>query len=94
LWPGDITDQRQAAPAVESVVSELGRLDTVVNNAGTMGVGPAVDSPLEEWERMVAINVQGLLYVTHAALPHLLRPRRARRGRWRTWSTSAQPRVG
>ncbi|CAG6397110.1 SDR family NAD(P)-dependent oxidoreductase [Streptomyces cocklensis] len=69
----DITDQRQAAAAVESVVSELGRLDTVVNNAGTMGVGPVVDSPLEEWERMVEINVRGLLYVTHAAVPHLLR---------------------
>lgn len=69
----DITDQQQAAAAVESVVAELGRLDTLVNNAGTMGVGPVVDSPLEELERMVEINVQGLLYVTHAALPHLLR---------------------
>ncbi|MEY9894246.1 NADP-dependent 3-hydroxy acid dehydrogenase YdfG [Catenulispora sp. MAP5-51] len=69
----DITDQPQAAAAVESVVKELGRLDTVVNNAGTMGVGQAVDSPLEEWEKMLEINVRGLLYVTHAALPHLLR---------------------
>ncbi|MEU2622983.1 SDR family NAD(P)-dependent oxidoreductase [Streptomyces sp. NPDC007157] len=69
----DITDQQQATAAVQRVVSELGRLDTVVNNAGTMGVGQAVDSPLEEWERMIEINVQGLLYVTHAALPHLLR---------------------
>ena len=69
----DITDQPQAAAAVDGVVTELGRLDTVVNNAGTMGVGQAVDSPLEEWERMIEINVQGLLYVTHAALPRLLR---------------------
>ncbi|MFD8221383.1 SDR family NAD(P)-dependent oxidoreductase [Streptomyces sp. NPDC059697] len=65
----DITDQQQAAAAVESVVAELGRLDTVVNNAGFMGVGQAVDSPLEEWERMLEVNVQGLLYITHAALP-------------------------
>ncbi|MFE1199322.1 SDR family NAD(P)-dependent oxidoreductase [Streptomyces olivaceoviridis] len=69
----DITDKQQAASALESVVAELGRLDTVVNNAGFMGVGQAVDSPLEEWEHMLEVNVQGLLYVTHAALPHLLR---------------------
>nr|WP_248297376.1 SDR family NAD(P)-dependent oxidoreductase [Streptomyces sp. S1D4-11] len=63
----DITDQQQAAAAVESVVAEFGRQDTVVNNVGFMGVGQAVDSPLEEWERMLEVNVQGLLYITHAA---------------------------
>ncbi|GLX09764.1 SDR family NAD(P)-dependent oxidoreductase [Microbispora sp. NBRC 16548] len=69
----DITDRRQAAAAVESVVTTLGRLDTLVNNAGFMGVGQAAESPLEEWDHMLAVNVQGLLYTTHAALPHLLR---------------------
>ena len=68
----DVTQQPQAAGAVERTVSELGRLDTVVNSAGVMLNGPIVGAPLEEWDRMVAINVSGLLYVAHAALPHLL----------------------
>src|SRR5215213_6639464 len=69
----DVTDQRQAIAAVERTVAELGRLDTVINNAGVMLLGPAVGAPTEEWDRMVAINVNGLLYVAHAAVPHLLR---------------------
>jgi len=69
--PADVTSQQEAAEAVELVASTLGRLDTLVSNAGVMLLGPALDAPLEEWDRMVALNVQGLLYVTHAALPHL-----------------------
>ena len=68
----DVTDRDQAVAAVERTASELGRLDIVINNAGVMLLGPIVDAPVEEWDRMVALNVQGLLYVAHAALPHLL----------------------
>jgi NADP-dependent 3-hydroxy acid dehydrogenase YdfG len=68
----DVTDQKQAINAVEKTVSELGRLDTVFNNAGVMLNGPIVGAPTEEWDRMVDLNVKGLLYVAHAALPHLL----------------------
>jgi len=68
----DITDQAQAVGAVERTVAELGRLDIVVNNAGMMLLGPAETALVEEWERMVAINVQGLLYVSHAAIQPLL----------------------
>jgi NADP-dependent 3-hydroxy acid dehydrogenase YdfG len=69
----DITDLQQATAAITRTVSELGRLDTVVNNAGLMLLGPVADAPEDEWDRMLAINVQALLHVTRAALPHLIR---------------------
>jgi NADP-dependent 3-hydroxy acid dehydrogenase YdfG len=68
----DVTDEEQARAAVAGTVDQLGRLDTVVNNAGVMLLGPIVDAPVEEWQRMVQLNVLGLLYVAHASLPHLL----------------------
>ena len=68
----DITDEAAARAMVKATVTEFGRLDTVVNNAGVMLLGPIVDAPVEEWKRMVQLNLLGLLYTTHAALPHLL----------------------
>jgi NADP-dependent 3-hydroxy acid dehydrogenase YdfG len=69
----DVTDEAQARGAVDQTVAEFGRLDTLVNNAGVMLLGPALDAPLSEWTHMVELNVLGLLYCAHAALPHLLK---------------------
>lgn len=69
----DVTDEAQALAAVERAATELGRLDIVVNNAGVMLLGPIEGAPLEEWRRMIDVNVRGFLSIAHAALPYLLR---------------------
>ena len=68
----DVTDEAQVNQMVADAVGRFGRLDTLVNNAGVMLLGPIHSAPTEEWRRMVNLNLLGLLYCTHAALPHLL----------------------
>lgn len=68
----DISSAHQAASAVAGTVAEFGRLDTLVNAAGVMLNGPSIESPLEEWDQMVDVNLRALMYVTKAALPHLV----------------------
>jgi len=70
--PADITDRAQAQGAVQTVIGRLGRLDILVNNAGLMLLGTVAEQEVEEWERMIAVNQNGLLFMTKAALPHLL----------------------
>ena len=70
----DVTKQDEATEAVEHTASELGRLGTLVNNAGVVLLGPAVDAPLSEWRRMVPRTWPGYRYL----VPPGVSPRRNR----------------
>ncbi len=65
----DVTDERQARAFIEHTYEKFGRLDSLVNNAGVMLLGPVLGADTEEWRRMISLNLNGLLYCTHAALP-------------------------
>jgi NADP-dependent 3-hydroxy acid dehydrogenase YdfG len=70
--PADLTDPAEAPRVIEDVVAKTGRIDILINNAGVMLLGPISGAPVQEWERMIDINLRGLLHCAHAALPHLL----------------------
>ncbi|MFI9045526.1 SDR family oxidoreductase [Streptomyces sp. NPDC053427] len=69
----DLGAPAQARQVVEDAVRHFGRLDVVVNNAGYGARAAVEESDLDDWERMVDLNLKAVLHMSHAALPHLLR---------------------
>ena len=65
----DVTDEAQANAFITRTKEELGSVDILVNNAGVMLLGPVIGSDTSEWRQMIDVNLLGLLYCTHAALP-------------------------
>jgi clavulanate-9-aldehyde reducatase len=65
----DVAEEQAARSFVEEAATRMGGVDILVNNAGVMLLGPVERADTEEWQAMVDVNLRGLLYCTHAALP-------------------------
>ena len=65
----DVSDEDHANRLIGRAHAELGGLDILVNNAGVMLLGPVTGADTAQWRRMIDVNLLGLLYCTHAALP-------------------------
>ena len=69
---GDVTSETACADAVEAAVQGLGGLHVVVANAGIPGEGKAHEISVEEWSRVISVNLTGAFLTVRAALPHLV----------------------
>ena len=65
----DVTKQDQVQKAIEDAASRHGRLDVLFNNAGIGATMPIGDATLEHWRRLIDINLWGVIYGVHAAIP-------------------------
>ncbi len=70
---GDVTDAEDCNAAVESAVSEFGRLDVLFNNAGIIRRASVVDTTEEEWDRVMSVNVKSVFLLSKAAIPVMAR---------------------
>lgn len=65
----DVTRKEQVQALIDTAVRVFGRVDVLINNAGLMSIAPMDEVKTDEWDRMIDINVKGLLYGIAAALP-------------------------
>jgi NAD(P)-dependent dehydrogenase (short-subunit alcohol dehydrogenase family) len=72
FWHMDVTDEDNVRTVYEEVVQAFGKLNVIVSNAGIAGVNKPTDEiSVEEWDRVIAVNVRGVFLCTKLAIPHL-----------------------
>ena len=69
--PTDVTHSDQVTKLVNTAVQTYGRIDVVINNAGLMPHSPLERLRVDEWGRMIDVNIKGVLYGIAAALPYM-----------------------
>ena len=70
--PADLTKRAQVDRAIADTLTQFGQIDILVNNAGWDRMEMFLDSEEETWDKIIAINFKGLLYVCKAALPSMV----------------------
>jgi 3-oxoacyl-[acyl-carrier protein] reductase len=70
----DVADQRAIERATAKAIADLGRIDVLVNNAGIAGMTkPVVDYPVDEWKRVIDIDLNGPFLCCRAVVPHMVK---------------------
>ena len=69
----DVCDRDQVKALIDGAVETYGHIDVLLNNAGLMPHSPLDRGKIEDWDRMIDVNIKGVLYGIAAALPHMKR---------------------
>jgi NADP-dependent 3-hydroxy acid dehydrogenase YdfG len=67
----DVTRRAEVEALVQKAIDTYGSIDVLVNNAGIMPIAPLALLKVDEWDRMIDLNIKGVLYGIAAALPHM-----------------------
>ena len=68
-FAADVTKRAEVEALIQGTVDSFGHVDVMVNNAGIMAIAPMAALKVEEWDRMIDVNLKGLLYGVAAVLP-------------------------
>jgi 3-oxoacyl-[acyl-carrier protein] reductase len=71
-FAGDVSDPGSVNRMIEAVRAEFGEIDVLINNAGVSSHVPFVDLSVEEWDRVLAVNLRGVFLAARAVVPHML----------------------
>ena len=75
----DVADEKSVAGGTAAALKAMGKIDILVNNAGIAGANaPTVDYPVDEWERVIRVNLTGQFLVCRAVAPHMIRQKYGR----------------
>ena len=72
MIPADVTDFEQVNVLVEKALDAYGKIDVLVNNAGICMTAPIAETTLQDWRKIIDVNLWGYVYPIHALLPHFL----------------------
>lgn len=70
--PLDVRDQQAVARCIGNLPPEWREIDVVINNAGLLGIAPAQQASIDDWNKMIDTNIKGVVNITHAILPTMI----------------------